>query len=171
MAGRMNEGFAAPSPVHTHSRRSTVSDGYYADRRSDYNSFGPAPATCRPGAVSLCHETVRMWWSRVGPMFAGAVHRKRVNHVPSYSRCGWHLDETGKKLTGELVCLLRAVDHEGGVLESYVAKTRDKAEALNFTHEPLKRYGSLDAITTPGLRSCRAAMSALGELEEQAAGR
>ena len=36
------------------------------------------------------------------------------------------------KLNGEMVYLLRAVDHEGEVLESYVTKSRDKAAALTF---------------------------------------
>ena len=26
----------------------------------------------------LCHETVRLWWNRFGPMFAGEIRRKRV---------------------------------------------------------------------------------------------
>ena len=28
--------------------------------------------------IDLCHETVRLWWNRFGPMFAGEIRRKRV---------------------------------------------------------------------------------------------
>jgi putative transposase len=75
------------------------------------------------------------------------------------------------KLNGEMVYLWRAVDHEGEVLESYVTKTRDKAAALTFMRKTLKRYGKVDAITTDGLRSYKAAMNDLGCAEKQEIGR
>ena len=28
--------------------------------------------------IDICHETVRFWWQRFGPMFAAEVRRKRV---------------------------------------------------------------------------------------------
>jgi putative transposase len=27
------------------------------------------------------HETVRLWWNQFGPMFAGEIRRKRVEHI------------------------------------------------------------------------------------------
>jgi putative transposase len=45
------------------------------------------------------------------------------------------------KLNGEMVYLWRAVDREGGILESYVTKVRDKAAALTFVRKALKRHG------------------------------
>jgi putative transposase len=41
----------------------------------------------------------------------------------------------------ENAVLWRAVDHEGEVLESCVARTRDKAAALGFMKRALKRHG------------------------------
>ena len=29
--------------------------------------------------IDICHETVRMWWNRFGPMFAGDIRRQRVS--------------------------------------------------------------------------------------------
>lgn len=29
--------------------------------------------------VDICHETVRFWWNRIGPMFASGIRRQRVN--------------------------------------------------------------------------------------------
>ena len=29
--------------------------------------------------IDICHETVRHWWNRVGPMFAGDIRRQRVS--------------------------------------------------------------------------------------------
>src|ERR1700761_7981907 len=28
--------------------------------------------------IDICHETVRLWWNRFGPIFAGEIRRKRV---------------------------------------------------------------------------------------------
>jgi putative transposase len=28
--------------------------------------------------IDICHETVRLWWNRFGPMFASKIRRKRV---------------------------------------------------------------------------------------------
>ena len=29
----------------------------------------------------LCHETVRLWWNRFGPMFAADIRRQRVGRM------------------------------------------------------------------------------------------
>ncbi|MEW9855423.1 hypothetical protein ABUH87_09595 [Novosphingobium sp. M1R2S20] len=26
--------------------------------------------------IDICHETVRLWWNRFGPMFAGGIRRQ-----------------------------------------------------------------------------------------------
>ena len=75
------------------------------------------------------------------------------------------------KINGEMHYLWRAVDHEGEVMESYVTKTRDKAAALTFMKNALKRHGSPDAITTDGMGSYKAAMKVLGNAEKQEVGR
>ena len=31
--------------------------------------------------IDLCHETVRYWWNRLGPLFAGEIRRKRVSRA------------------------------------------------------------------------------------------
>ena len=65
--------------------------------------------------IDLCHETVRMWWNRFGPMFAGDIRRQRVSRMRGLRHWRWHLDEMYVKLNGEMVYLWRAVDHEGEV--------------------------------------------------------
>lgn len=54
------------------------------------------------------------------------------------------------KLNGEMVYLPRATDHKGEVLESYVARTRDKKAALAFMKKALKRHGSPEAFRPTG---------------------
>jgi len=90
--------------------------------------------------VDICHETVRLWWNRFGPMFAGEIRRRRVQHMRAYTHWRWHLDEVYVKINGEMRYLWRAVDHEGEVLESFVTKERDKAAALRFIKKAMKRH-------------------------------
>jgi len=119
----------------------------------------------------LCHETVRLWWNRFGPMFAADIRRQRVSRMRGFRHWRWHLDEMYVELNGEMVYLWRAVDHEGEVLESYVTKTRDKPAALTFMKKALKRHGSAETIVTDGLRSYPAAMRELGNENRREMGR
>ena len=121
--------------------------------------------------IDLCHETVRMWWNRFGPMFAGDIRRQRVSRMRGFRQWRWHLDEMYVKLNGEMVYLWRAVDQEGEILESFITKTRDKAAALTFMKKALKRHGSPENITTDGLRFYGAAINELGNGEKQEIGR
>jgi putative transposase len=120
--------------------------------------------------IDLSHETIRFWWNRFGPMFAGDIRRKRVSHMRGVRHWRWHLDEMYVKLNGEMVYLWRAVDHEGEILESYVTKKRDKSAALAFMKKALKRHGSPEKVVTDGLRSYPAAMRDLGNLDRREMG-
>ncbi len=121
--------------------------------------------------IDICHETVRLWWNRFGPMFAAEIRRKRVHGMRAHTHWRWHLDEVYVKINGEMRYLWRAVDHEGEVLESYVTKTRDKAAALSFIKRALKRHGRPETVVTDGLRSYGAAMKAIGSTDRQEVGR
>jgi putative transposase len=121
--------------------------------------------------IDICHETVRLWWNRFGPMFAAEIRRKRASHMRQFTHWKWHLDEVYVKINGEMHYLWRAVDHEGEVLESFVTKERDKAAALKFIKKAMKRHGQAKTITTDGLRSYRAAMKEIGNADRQEVGR
>jgi putative transposase len=58
-------------------------------------------------------------------MFAGDIRHQRVSRMRGFRHWRWHLDEMYVKLNVEMVCLWRAVDHEGEVLESYVTRTSE----------------------------------------------
>ena len=106
--------------------------------------------------IDICHETVRFWWNRFGPMFAAEIRKRRVLHG-SYSNWRWHLDEVFVKISGETHYLWRAVDQEGEVLEVFATKRRDRAAALKFLKRAMNRYGR-PRIVTDRLRSYRAAI-------------
>jgi len=120
--------------------------------------------------IDICHETVRFWWNRFGPMFAAEIRKRRVEGQRS-SQWRWHLDEVFVKINGERHYLWRAVDHEGEVLESFVTKTRDKKAALKFLRKYLKRHGRVVEVVTDRLRSYAAALRELGIRDRQETGR
>jgi putative transposase len=121
--------------------------------------------------IDICHETVRQWWNRFGPMFAADIRRQRVDRMRGFRQWRWHLDEVYVKINGETHYLWRAVDHEGEVLESFVTKKRDKSAALAFMKKTLKRHGKPEVIVTDGLRSYPAAMREQGNLDRREMGR
>jgi len=120
--------------------------------------------------IDICHETVRYWWNRFGPLFAAEIRKRRISKR-NYSLWRWHVDEVFVRINGELYYLWRAVDHEGEVLEAFVTKTRDKEAALRFLRKAMKRYGRPKAILTDRLSSYRAAMTEIGNHNRQEAGK
>jgi len=121
--------------------------------------------------IDVCHESVRLWVDRFGPMFAGKIRVRRASYMRHITQWQWHLDEVFVKINGETHYLWRAVDHEGEVLESYVTKTRDKLAALKFLRKAMKRYGAPRTIVTDRLRSYGAAMKVIGNHDRQEVGR
>ena len=121
--------------------------------------------------IDICHETVRVWWNRFGPMFATDIRRKRSASMRTHIQWRWHLDEVFVRINGETHYLWRAVDHEGEVLEVFVTKRRNRNAALRFLRKAMKRYGRPEVIVTDRLRSYRAAMKVIGNAERQVTGR
>ncbi len=120
--------------------------------------------------IDICHETVRFWWNRFGPMFASEIRKRRVHHR-LFSQWRWHLDEVFVKINGEMHYLWRAVDHEDGVLEVFATKRRDRRAALKFLKRTMRRYGRPEVVVTDRLRSYWAAMREIGNEARQVTGR
>jgi putative transposase len=59
--------------------------------------------------IDVCHETVRVWWSRFGRLFPADIRRQRVNRMRGFRQWRWHLDEVYVRINGE-------------ILKSYVTK-------------------------------------------------
>lgn len=121
--------------------------------------------------IDICHETVRFWWNRFGPLFAAEIRRKRVDRIRQVTQWRWHLDEVYVKINGQMHYRWRAIDHEGEVLESDATKTRDKAATLMFPKKIMKRHGRPKVIVTDRLRSYGAALKTIGNPQAQEVGR
>ncbi|WOR15270.1 IS6 family transposase [Hyphomonas sp. FCG-A18] len=108
--------------------------------------------------IDICHESVRTWVDRFGPILAGKIRSRRASYMRQHTQWQWHLDEIFVKINGVQHYLWQAVDHEGEALESYVTKTRDNRAALTFLKKAMKRYGAPKVITDR-VRSYGAAMN------------
>ena len=95
--------------------------------------------------IDICHETVRLWWNRFGPVFAADIRRQGVSAMKGFRQWRWHLDEVYVKINGETHYLWRAFDQEGEALESYVTKSQEKKAALALMKKALKRHGKAEA--------------------------
>ncbi len=121
--------------------------------------------------IDICHETVRFWWNRFGPMFAAEIRKRRIQQHRCHPQWRWHLDEVFVKINGQTHYLWRAVDHEGEVLEVFATKRRDRKAAMKFLKRAMKRHGQPKAVVTDRLPSYGAAMKAIGNAERQETGR
>ena len=114
--------------------------------------------------IDICHETVRFWWNRFGPMFAAEIRKRRIQHR-SFSQWRWHLDEVFVRINGETHYLWRAVDHEGEVLEVFADEAAGSQgcaevpeahdEALRPTPINCNRPASLVPVSDDGNWQCR----------------
>ena len=105
--------------------------------------------------IDICHETIRYWWNKFGPLFSKEMEKK---HFSSPSNWRWHIDEVFVKINGELHYLWRAVDQEGTVLDCYVSKKRNKKSALKVLKNLIKKHGRPNEIVTDKCPSYKAAL-------------
>src|SRR5271168_444676 len=115
--------------------------------------------------IDICHETIRLWWNRFGPLFASEIKKRRILMRRGCPEWRWHLDEVFVKINGETHYLWRAVDHEGEVLDAVATKRRDRRSALKLLKKLMKRYGCALTVVTDKLRSYGAAMKIVGIAE------
>ncbi len=52
--------------------------------------------------IDISYETVRYWWNRFGPLFAGDIRRERASRMRGFRHWRWHLDEMYVKVNGEM---------------------------------------------------------------------
>ena len=108
--------------------------------------------------VDVSYEAIRNWCSKFGRQIARNLKRQRPAPSPR-----WHLDEMVSRIGGKQMYLWRAVDDEGEVLGTTVARRRDGRTATSFLKKLLRDQPvKPEAIVTDGLKSYVSAVGALG---------
>ncbi len=60
--------------------------------------------------IDICHETVRLWWNRFGPMFAADIRRQRISRMTGFGHWRWHLDEVFVRIMASaIICGARSI--------------------------------------------------------------
>ncbi len=77
--------------------------------------------------LTVSHESIRRWVLRFGTDFAARLRKRRPRPGDT-----WHLDEVFLRINGELLCLWRAVDQHGMVLDLLVQGRRNAGAAKRF---------------------------------------
>jgi len=80
------------------------------------------------------------------------------------------MGEVFGKTNGEAHYLWRAVDNEGEVLKSFVAKCRDRKAVLKFLSKTTNCHGRIHIFVTETLLSCGAAIKVIGNVDRQEIG-
>ena len=105
-------------------------------------------------AIGVSYKTVRRWVNHFGPLIAADLRKRRPKPHTT-----WHFDEVHLKIGGRMLCLWRAVDAEGEVLDVLVQSKRNKHAALKLMRKLLKKYAFVpERLVTDDLRSYGAAV-------------
>lgn len=87
--------------------------------------------------IDICHETVRLWWNRFGPMFAADIRRQRVSRMRGFRHWKWNLDEVYVKINGETHYLWRAVEVPADEVAAEIRfRSRQPAQSLQLRTPP-----------------------------------
>ncbi len=116
-------------------------------------SFGDVEDWLAERGIATSWETVRRRAHRFGPIIAADLRKRRPK--PRTTR---RLDEAYLKIDGRMVCLWRAVDAQGEVLDVLVQSKRNKHARLKLMRKLLKKYVFVARRSvTDDLRSYRGA--------------
>jgi putative transposase len=108
--------------------------------------------------IDVSYETVRRWALKFGQAYA---RRLRTTRPRAGGR--WHLDEVFVLIIGKRMCLWRAMDCEGEVLDILDQSRRNKNAALKLIRKLLKTQGFVpDAFITDKLPPYSAVLKDLG---------
>jgi hypothetical protein len=66
--------------------------------------------------IDDCHETVRQWWNRFGPMFAAEIRKRRIRAWRGIVEWRWHLDEVFACSFPDTVLFIPCYDEKNSLL-------------------------------------------------------
>ena len=80
--------------------------------------------------IDICHETVRLWWNRFGPMLAADIRCHRVSRMRGFRHWRWHLDEVFVKINADLGKVRLHAPRAVSLFRGYRLSSESEAEAL-----------------------------------------
>ena len=96
------------------------------------------------------HEVVREWETKLAPVLADKLRLRRHGRGGARGR-RWHVDETYLKVRGRWAYLYRAIDRDGGLVDTMLSEHRDMAAAQACFRLAKAATGlTPDQVTTDG---------------------
>jgi transposase-like protein len=108
--------------------------------------------------VPIDHATTQRWVVKYSPLLEEAFHRRKRPVWVS-----WRMDETYIKVKGQWLYLYRAVDKHGQPIDFLLTEHRDKAAALRFLKQAIRRNGFPETMTIDGSDANEAAIKSYNE--------
>src|SRR5919109_3890620 len=97
--------------------------------------------------ITVTHEAVREWESKLAPLLSEALRKRRYSQVGN----SWYVDETYIRVQGQWQYLYRAIDRDGHLMDVRLSDTRDLAAAEAFFRSAWTATGvAPDRIPTDG---------------------
>jgi hypothetical protein len=93
--------------------------------------------------IDICHETVRFWWTRFGPIFACYIRRERVDRMRRHTDWKWRLGEVYVKINGSPRELARAGN---GPLAGAQPMSAHRAKLPFRTSSIMSRMGGQESL-------------------------
>jgi putative transposase len=103
--------------------------------------------------VIVDHSTIKRWVLKYSPPLEAALHRRKR---PVW--LSWRMDETDIRIRGHWRDLDRAIDRAGHTIDCLIAAPRDRAAALRFPVEAIRRPGGPATLTVDGREAHASAM-------------
>jgi putative transposase len=103
--------------------------------------------------VIVNHSTINRWVLKYSPQLEAAFHRRKR---PVW--LSWWMDDTHIRRRGQRRDLDPAVDQAGHTIDCLITAPQDRAAALRFLVEPIRRHGVPATITVGGRETIASAM-------------
>jgi len=101
-------------------------------------SLRDLPEMFQERGFEFSHESVRSWILRFTPLLVAELRKRRRGKTG----ISWYVDETYIKVKGEWAYLYRAIDRDGGLVDTMLSKTRNMSAAKRFFASAIKVTGS-----------------------------
>jgi len=121
-------------------------------------SYRPVEELMEERGVCVDHATINRWVVKDSPQLEAAFHRRKRSVWLS-----WRMDETSIKSKGQWYYLYRAVDKHGQTIDFLLTEHRDKAAALRFLKQAIRRHGVPEKMTIDGSDANAAAIKSDNE--------
>jgi putative transposase len=103
--------------------------------------------------IDICHETVRFWWNRFGPLFTAVIRKKRFSQMRAYLKLAVALGPGVREDQRREALSLAGCRSRRGSPEKLCHKAPRSQGSLKLLRKTMKRHCRVDIFVTDKLLS------------------